>query len=281
MTALPEDVLEGLRASLRRPRFEIIPMKGVEEEIPHLPAGATVTVTASPTKGIEATLELVAQLRRQGHHVVPHLAARLMPSPAHVREVIDRVDQLGITEVFVIAGDAAVPAGPFEGAADLLEAMAGLGHPFTEVGITGYPESHAFLSDTVTIDSMARKAPHATYIVSQICYDPAVIAWWVGAVRARGVALPIYLGLPGAVDRARLLSISLRIGLGDSLRFLRKQSGLASRLLTGYTPDELLAALAPVVAQDGNGVVGWHLFTFNAVASTEQWRQRLLAGAKP
>ncbi len=266
-----------LAESLRRARFEIIPMKGIDAQIPHLPPDATVTVTSSPTKGIDATLELAQRLRRDGFHVVPHVAARLVAGGGHLRDILDRIEDMGVSEVFVVAGDAREPSGPYEGASDLLRAMADMGHHLTDIGITGYPESHSFISDATTIKAMYDKAPYATYIVSQICYDPSVVAWWIGAVRERGVDLPIHIGLPGVVDRARLMRISLKVGLGDSLRFLRRQGGVAARLLSGYSPDDLVTALAPQVSDGRGNVRGWHLFTFNEVEKTERWRQQMLS----
>ncbi|CAN5187276.1 methylenetetrahydrofolate reductase [soil metagenome] len=267
---------DDLRRSLERARFEILPLAGVSEQLDHLPANSVVTVTSSPTKGIDATLDLCERLGGRDLRVVPHLAARLVRGRGHLAELLDRVEGLGIREVFVVAGDAKDPAGPFEGAADLLRAMAGIGHALDEVGITGYPESHAFITDDTTIRVMSEKAPFATYIVSQICYDPTVIAGWIGAVRRRGITLPIHVGVPGVVDLARLGRISLKVGLGDSVRFLRKQTGVVARLVAGYTPDELIHGLAPLVTEAGNGVRGWHIFTFNEVARTERWRQDLL-----
>jgi methylenetetrahydrofolate reductase (NADPH) len=264
------------RLGLVNARFEIIPMKGVEDAIPYLPRGQTVTITASPTKGLGPTLDLAERLVADGYHAVPHLSARLMSGRDEVASILDRIERAGITEAFVIAGDAHAPAGPYEGAADLLEEMTDLGHHLTAVGISGYPESHAFIPDATTIAAMSRKAPHATAIVSQICYDPRTIRRWVSAVRARGVDLPIYLGIPGVIDRTKLLRVSLRVGLGDSVRFLRKQQAVASHMLTGYTPDELIVDLADLVADPQAGIAGWHLFTFNEVARTERWRQDLM-----
>jgi methylenetetrahydrofolate reductase (NADPH) len=274
------DPVAGAFRSLERVRLEILPLKGVEEQIAHLPAGATVTVRSSPTWGGEATFALCEQLLAAGDwRVVPHLAARLVRDRAHVEALLARIADLGIREVFVIAGDAPEPAGPYAGAVDLLRAMADVGHALEEVGITGYPESHAFIPDGVTIRAMAEKVPYATYIVSQICYEPATIVRWVETVRARGIHLPIYLGIPGVVDRSRLLRISLKVGLGDSVRYLRKQHGVLGRLVSGYTPDELVAGLAPVMTDPAAGVRGWHLFTFNEVEKTEAWRRELLARA--
>ena len=270
----------GAFCSLERVRFEVLPLKGVEDQIAHLPAGATVTVTSSPSKGVEATLALCEVLARRDLRVVPHVAARLVRDRRHLRELLARTDALGIREVFVVAGDAPEPAGAYEGAVDLLREIADVGHRIEEIGVTGYPESHAFIPDDTAIRAMADKVPYATYIVSQICFDAPTIARWVGAVRARGVTLPIHLGVPGVVDRERLLRISMKVGLGDSLRYLRKQHGVFGRLVSGYTADELVAGLASVVGSPTSGVRGWHLFTFNEVASTEQWRRALLAGGQ-
>ena len=179
-------------------------------------------------------------------------------------------------EVFVVAGDAEEPRGRFHGAIDLLEALDALGRPFPEVGITGYPESHPFIDDDTTIAAMFEKARHATYIVSQVCFDPAVTAQWIENVWARGTRLPIYVGVPGVVSRAKLLRVSARIGIGDSLRFLRKNGSFAGRFLRGgFSPDPLVDGLGPVL---GSGkVAGFHLFTFNDVADTEAWRQERLS----
>ena len=266
-----------------RLRWEIVPLRGIEDRIADLPAGATVTVTSSPAKGLDATLALSETVleSREDCKVVPHISARLVRDRAHLSELVRRLEGLGIDDIFVVAGDPPEPAGPYGDGAVLLRELADMGHPFERIGITGYPESHAFIPDDDTIRAMFDKAPYATHIVSQICYDPAVIAGWIRAVRARGVTLPIYLGIPGAVDRAKLVRISMRVGLGDSVRYLRKQSGVVGRLLAGYTPDELVRGLADTITDPSNGVAGWHLFTFNHVDQTERWRRQLLAQLRP
>lgn len=264
-------------ASLAQPRFEIVPMKGVEQQIAYLPDDAIVTVTSSPTRGTDATLALAARLaHRDGYHVVPHIAARLIRDRAQLEGLLRQLAGLGLDEIFVVAGDAPRPVGPFEGAIDLLRAMADIGHDL-RIGVTGYPESHAFIPDDTTIQAMTEKQTFASYIVSQICFDPRVIAGWIAAVRARGTHLPIYIGVPGAVDLAKLVRMSLRVGIGDSLKFARKQSGTVARLVGGYRPDHLVDGLAGTVADADMKVAGWHLFTFNDIRSTEAWRQRLLA----
>jgi methylenetetrahydrofolate reductase (NADPH) len=267
----------ALAKLLRRPRFEILPLHGIEEQVlEHLGTEVKVTVTASPRKGLEATLALSERLARAGYPVVPHLSARLIRDRAHLEETVARLREANVRELFVPAGDATEP-GEFAGAAELLEAMGPLRDGFDEIGITGYPESHHLISDEETIQAMFAKAPMATCIISQICFDPAVIAGWIAEVRRRGTHLPIWVGLPGSVDHAKLVRISMKIGLGESARFLRHHGNWMARLLTRrFKPDPLLRGLGPTVADPNANVAGFHLYTFNEVARTERWRRQAI-----
>ncbi|MQA09217.1 MAG: 5,10-methylenetetrahydrofolate reductase [Pseudonocardiaceae bacterium] len=266
---------EQLRQYLADARFEVLPLRGVLERAEQLPAGSTVTVTSSPTKGPDATLEVASDLRALGFQVVPHLAARLIADRHQLVEVLDRMADAGLSEAFVIAGDSTEPAGEFPDALALLRAMDELGRRPSRIGITGYPERHAFISDAAMIDAMADKSAYADYIVSQICFDAYTIASWTKAVRARGIELPIHIGVPGVVDATKLLRISLKIGLGDSMRFLRKQHGVVGKLLSRYTPEGLFDELAPYLIDPAYGLAGWHFFTFNEIARTQRFRHEM------
>ena len=268
----------ALAELLRRPRYEVIPLDGIEEQVlTHLGTDVKVTVTASPRKGLEATLELSERLARAGYPVLPHLSARLVRDRPHLEEISARLLDAGIRELFVPAGDAAEP-GEFAGAVELLHALGPLRASFDEIGITGYPETHHLISDEETIQAMFAKAPMATCIISQICFDADVIAAWIAEVRRRGTALPIWIGLPGTVDYAKLVRISMKIGLGESARFLRHHSNWMSRLMTRqFKPDPLLRGLAPTLADPGANVAGFHIYTFNEIARTEKWRREALA----
>ena len=265
----------GLVELLRRPRYEVFPLPGVEDELAeHVPTEVKVTVTSSPRRGLEATLRLSEKVASRGFDVVPHVAARLVAGEVHLKEIVDRLREIGVREVLVIAGDVKEPAGKFSGAADLLAALAALGPSFDEIGISGYPESHPFIRDETTIQAMFDKAPFASYIVSQLCLDPGTIAWWIGAVRDRGVTLPIHVGIPGVIPRRKLMRISTRIGVGESVRFVRKQGNVIARLLLreNVGPGYLLDGLAP----EAGRIAGFHVYTFNELGETERWRRAML-----
>jgi methylenetetrahydrofolate reductase (NADPH) len=259
-------------------RYEVLPMEGIEDlVVAHVPRDVKVTVTASPARGLEATLAVTEHLAAAGYQVVPHLSARMVRDAGELAEIVARLEAAGVHDAFVPAGDATEP-GQFPDAASLLRGLEGM--HLTDRGITGYPESHHFIDDETTISAMFEKAPLATYIVSQICFDPATIAWWVRAVRERGTTLPIWIGVPGVIHHAKLLRISMKIGLGESARFLRAHRAWLRRLLTHtFSPDPLLRELRPLIDDPSANIAGLHVFTFNELERTERWRQRTLVHA--
>ena len=270
-----QDRRSGLVEALRRPRYEVIPLPGIEVAVAeHVPKNVKLTVTASPKKGIEPTLALAERLSAEGFGVAPHLSARLVRDRAQLGEILARLREAEIRDVFVVAGDAPEPAGEFEGSGALLAAMEEIGHGLEEIGITGYPESHPLISDEATIRAMYQKEPYATYITSQICFDTDTINDWVLRVRRRGVGLPIYVGMPGAVNMAKLMRISSSIGLGESARFLQKYGNWFWRMFMpgGYSPDALVEGVSASLGDPERKVRGFHIYTFNEVEKTEAWR---------
>ena len=272
-------ITEPLYDALACPRFEVIPIRGVDDQVVYLLPGATVTVTCSPSKGIENTLAQSEALRRAGFHVVPHISARLVSGEPHLREIVQRLDFLDLREIFVIGGDAREAAGPYTSALELLDALAALSSGVERIGVAAYPEAHPLVDDMKLEQALWEKQRYASYIVTQICFDADVTQRWLAQLRQDGIVVPVYIGLPGVVERKHLLGISLKIGVGDSSRFVAKHGNLVRMLVKphGYDPSELVMALAATVRSPQAGVAGFHLNTFNQVESTEEWRLGLLA----
>jgi methylenetetrahydrofolate reductase (NADPH) len=271
--------MSSLDALLRDPRYEVFPAKGTEQAVLEwVPRGMTVTVTASPVKGLDATIDLAEKLAAHGYRVVPHLAARSVTGEPHLADIIARLKAAGVDDVFVPGGDATHPAGPFDSALPLLERLAEMGNPFGRVGITGYPESHPKIHDDITIQAMWDKRKYATYIVSNVCFDAAQLSRWIQRIRVRGVTLPLYVGLAGPAERTRLLRMAAVAGASESARFISRHPGWILRFWVpgGYSPDRLLDRGAGVLTAPDSGVVGLHLFTFNQLQQTEQWRRAAL-----
>jgi methylenetetrahydrofolate reductase (NADPH) len=268
----------ALARVLHAPTFELVPLKNALEQAAFLPAGATVSVTASPAKGIEATVALCEQLQALGFRAVPHLSARMVRDRAHLGELIAWLEGAGVDRAFIVGGDAKEP-GDYPNGLSLLREMAEIGHPLSEIGIPCYPQGHSFIADAPLLEALRAKAAFASYMTTQLCFDPSAIRSWLGERRAEGLALPVHVGLPGVAEPQRLLAISARIGVADTHRFLVKNTQFIARLIRSggfYRPDGLLEGLAPVIADPGSGIVDLHLYTFNAVDVTERWRQAFL-----
>jgi methylenetetrahydrofolate reductase (NADPH) len=260
-------------------RYEVLPTPSTEDKVvQHLPRDRVVTVTSSPRRGLEGTLELTERLAGHGFVVVPHLAARMISGRAELAEIVNRLTALGVTRVFVPAGDAE-PVGDYRDALSLLVDLAAMGSPFDHIGITGYPESHPSIHDDVTIQSMWDKRLHATHVVSNLTFSSAAVQRWITRMRARGVTVPVLLGVPGPVERSKLLAMATKIGVGESTRFLAKNKGLFARLAApgGFTGERFVLECAYALRAPDALLDGLHVFTFNQIAETEAWRSGLLS----
>ena len=277
IAGLDREAAAAVQAVLADPVFEIIPLKGIVDRTAALPEGAWVAVTNSPRFGMERTIAYSEELARLGFRAIPHLSAATTEDGGHLAEILDRLSVAGIHDAFVIGGDRD-PIGPYPDALALLEAIAELGHSFTTVGIGGYPEGHSVIPDKSLRKALVEKQPHATYMVSQMCFSAEAITDWVADARNMGVHLPVQIGLPGSVVIHKLARIATSVGVGDSLRFLAKQHGLFGRLVRpgGYVPDQLLVDLAPALTDPEVGILGLHLYTFNQIEDTAEWHSELL-----
>jgi methylenetetrahydrofolate reductase (NADH) len=277
---------DALAHVLRSPTFELVPLKNALDQAEFLPAGVTVSVTASPAKGIEATIALCEQLQARGFRAVPHLSARMVRDRRHLADLIVWLEGAGVDRAFVVGGDAKEP-GDYPDGLSLLREMAEIGHPLSEIGIPCYPEGHAFIADGPLLEALHAKAAFASYMTTQLCFDPGAIATWIAARRTEGLQLPVHVGVPGVAEPHRLLAISARIGVADTHRFLTKNLRFVARLVRSggfYRPDALLDGLAPHLADPAARIVDLHIYTFNAVDMFEAWRRAHLAqllGAVP
>lgn len=270
---------KALIRTLRAAYIEIFPTATVESRLNTLPLGSYVAVTCSPVTGVAETLAITERLADRGFKVIPHIAAKMVSDKAHLRKIMARLKKLPIAGIFVPGGDAAQPAGDYSNALDLLRDIADLDHGLTEIGIAAHPEGHPEIEEARLVEALLAKQPYANYLVTQMCFDADVIGAWVSRVRERGVTLPVWLGLPSVANRKSLMTTSLRIGVGNSLRYLTKHRKIAARLFTSkdYRPDSLLFDLAPHLANRELGIEGHHIYCFNEVERAQQWRADFLA----
>jgi len=279
MTAAERAIVGGLR-------LELVPSKHLHHAIVDLLPGSRVSVTCLPAKGLSATQDAAARLVDLGHDVVPHIAARLVTGTDHVAALARWISATGVREVFIVGGDSAEPAGPYADGSSFLGDLLAHDTGLERVGVPGYPDGHPGIDDNALRNALRVKqtliadAGLAGSVTTQMCFDATRVADWLTEERARGMNLPVVLGVPGVVDRARLLSMGARLGVGASLRYLRKNRSSVRAMLgpRRYDPTELVSNLTAATLR--LGLNGLHAFTFNSVGDTVAWQHSLLDPAR-
>jgi methylenetetrahydrofolate reductase (NADPH) len=261
--------------------IEVIPLRSADEKLKAIPEGTTVTVTTSGKLGLDRTLEFAGQAARAGYDMVPHLAARQLASEEELRGFLGRLGELGISQLYLIGGDATPPAGPYDSSLQVLEAMQHIDHGLSRIGVACYPEGHPKISDAALAAALRDKQPYAAYMVSQLCFSPEVLVSWLRRVRGEGITLPLHLGLAAPMQVTKLLRLGPQIGVGTSVRYLAKQHGFIGNVLKGgaYQPESLLLQMGDAVTSPEPGIEGLHLFSFNQVEETVRWQRNITAAS--
>ena len=278
--ALTQDQQAALRRLVAAPKFELIPLSDAAEKADAVcRTPSTVTVTASPSHGYRSHPRPRRGGGARGHAAIPHLSAHMIRDRAHLGEVLDRC-RAGAAS----AGRSSSVATPrTQGRVPRrLDAAPGdrrAGHPFTEIGVPSYPEGHVDIADDVLSRRCVEKQRYATYMTTQMCFNPGAIVSWIAQDAAAGVTLPVHLGTPGVAELTKLMTISARIGIADIGPLPEEEQAMVGHLLTArqLRARRVAGGHRAGPHRSGRQARGLHLFTFNQVQATVDWQQRMLA----
>lgn len=279
-----ETTASDVEAFLTDVVFDSMPSEEFDEVLAAVPDGGSVAINLVPDLGLEPTIDCAERAAALGYDAIPHVAARFVEDRAELDRVADRLVEAGVTDIFVPGGSRDEPVGEFASAHELLVALSDLGYSFEDVGIAGYPTGHQTIDDATLAQAMVDKTPHATYLTTQLTFDAGAIRDWILSVRDRGIDLPVEVGIPGVIDYRRLMTLSRKWGAAQPLQFVRQTTGILGfvRKLVGswgrYSPDEVVAGLAPHCQDDRYGFHRTRFYTFNQIADTERWRRERLNG---
>jgi methylenetetrahydrofolate reductase (NADPH) len=264
--------------------FELSPRDGLSEGALHelFPPGTTVFVNHPPRATHHDIVAACARLCRAGFVPVPHIAARRLASVTQLGDFLRRaVAEAGIGRALIIAGDPERPVGPFRDSLDILASGMVETHGLREVSFAAYPESHPRIDDQAldaALDAkleLARRRGLKASLVTQFGFAAPPIEARIAALRARGIACPIEIGIAGPGNIATLAKFAIRCGVSAALQTLVRGQTAFARILTRTTPNALIGALVaaerPVAPIDG-----LHIFTFAGLRRTAEWRRTWL-----
>lgn len=236
-----------------------------------------IAVTFLPGEAVEQRVATARLVRELGFEPIVHLSARRLQSEAELDTYLARATaEAGLKRVFVIAGDPSQSQGPFEDSLQLIESGLLEKHGITVVGIGGHPEGHPAVDRDQLWLWMERKLSALRMrgilplVVTQFAFDDDAVVEWVTALRARGIDVPVRLGVPGPAGIKRLLGFARRCGVGASAGVLRKYGISLGSLLGSAGPDRLVESLERKLGPD-HGRVRLHFYPFGALTASIEW----------
>ncbi|NYD78404.1 hypothetical protein [Arthrobacter cupressi] len=257
-------------------RFKIAPSLDAEDFVKRwLPSGAELTVSCLPGLGVGRTLATAASLSQQGHHVIPHLPARMIPSTAFLRKALKWLARADIGRVLVMAGDGPQD-GPYGESLPLMEDIAQFTSGEFRLGVLGHPEPHPYAREQVLYHALIAKQHLASELTTQLCFDPNIVNRYLRRLRSDGVELPVWISAPTGLPQADIGIATATLGLGPSVRRITRPGPLGRQFFkTGNFDLDIFEK------QLTTDVAGFHINTFNRPPGTNPTPEPQRLGATP
>lgn len=217
-----------------------------------------------------ATLDITAQLKREGFNPMPHLTC-VGASSERILQFLDAADAAGIDNILALRGDPPrnqpdwKPEGNFVHAEDLVNFVRAH-KPGMDIGVAGYPaphpESPSFASDRRHLSH--KIASGASFVVTQLFFDCREYFALVEHLAFQGIHVPV---IPGILPIASLDSVRRTLSMCGAnipgafylqLEQAHAQGGVEAVKEVGFA-----FAVEQIRTLLQGGAPGVHLYTLN------------------
>jgi methylenetetrahydrofolate reductase (NADPH) len=250
-----------------------------------LNAGDHIYISAVPNRPVAESVASARAIRLAGLEPVPHLAARHFASLGDCAIALERLSgEAGVNTIMLIGGDAGRPAGDVTCAQDVINSGMLTKYGIDTIGLAGYPEVHPRIGADELEAALVTKLASAqsqgldVHIVTQFCFDAKPIMRWIDWLRARGIYLPVKVGLAGPTPISTWLNYARRCGVRASASALANRTGLVNHLFKAISPDPIISQLAELAAERKYVDVSAHMFSFGGITATARWLHGVQAG---
>ena len=249
--------------------------------------GATVYVAHTPKATLEDVLRVSIELQSSGLSAFPHIVARRLDSMHTLRQVVARLQDAGIDQILIIAGDVDTPAGPFESSLHVIDSGVLSKTQVRTVAFAGHPEGHHAMDAGQLMDALRHKQDFAlrtgidVHITTQFGFNAETVYRWVRELSVQGVNLPVHVGLAGPTPAHKLLKFALKCGVGASLQAaLRNPGAIGNMVAMSTTPETMITELVRLGAgSELTQIVKPHFFTFGGALACARWFRAVADGA--
>lgn len=252
-------------------------MPALRAEADRIPRGTVISIPYLASEDDDARLAAARTVRALGFEPMPHLSARRIGSAAALARFLERaVGEAGVARCLLIAGDLATPAGPFADSASIIQTGLLEHSGIKVVGIGGHPEGHPVMSSDERWQALERKCQDieargmAPLVVTQFAFDADTVLAWLDGLRARGISVPVLVGVPGPASITRLLRYAAMCGVGASASMLARYGISIGRLIGTAGPEVFVDRLVRGLTS-AHGQVSPHFFPFGGIAPSLEW----------
>ncbi len=250
-----------------------------------IPPGTRVLVGFVDGADMATRVSTARAVRQSGFVPVPVIAARRLRSEAMLREYLAGLRASGASgSVLVVAGDPEQPGGPYPDAVSVIGSGVLEEYGVREVSVAGHPGGHPVVPDSVLWPALAGKAAAlkerglAGSVVTQFAFDADQVLAWLAELRARGVSLPVRVGLPGPAGVRQLLWYAARCGIEVNASDARKYGFSLTDHTGTAAPDRFIRMLASGYDARAHGEVKLHFNTFGGIAASAEWISQFRGG---
>lgn len=244
----------------------------------YLPEKTKVYVTFLPGSDFSASLDTCRTLLAQNMVPIPHIALRNFPAQLPIRDALQRVVDLGVRDILLIAGGSREAQQEPSNVPALL-AQSWFGElPLESIGFAAHPEGNSGIDPAVLQEAEKIKHDFAQthagyhYFLTQFSFTPQPVLAWMQGLQARGYALPVHVGIPGLASRKSLLRHARHCGIGASAQYLRRNLMNWRHFFSPQQPDNLLYALADAKDHDdAKSLRHLHFYPLGAFDATLAW----------
>lgn len=242
-----------------------------------IPDRTPISITFLPGEDFDSRILAARHVRDAGFTPVPHISARRLHSAGELDSFLAALtDEASVDRVFVVAGDIAQPAGPFDDALSVIRSGALVRHGIQHVGIAGYPEGHPDIAGAALERALFDKlealeaAGQSSWIATQFGFDADPVLEWLAALRTR-TAVPVRIGVAGPASIKALMRFAARCGVGVSAKVMVKYGLSLTQLLGSAGPGPLIEELGERLEPDVHGDVRLHFYPFGGLEKTADW----------
>jgi methylenetetrahydrofolate reductase (NADPH) len=268
----PANMVDGYSLEMTAKEIE-----GLREAAPLIRPGTQVAVTFLPGEELSQRVEAAVLVRELGFEPIVHLSARRIESVEQLDWYLGEITtKASVKRVFIIAGDPPEPEGPFSDSLQIIETGLLEKHGIEIVGVGGHPEGHPNNTPAELWVWMEKKLAAirahgmVPLVVTQFAFDDDAIVAWLAEMRARGIDVPVRLGIPGPAGIKRLLGFAKRCGVGASASVMKKYGVSITNLIGSAGPDKLVNSLKKKLGAE-HGRVRLHLYPFGALTASSEW----------